>query len=93
MKVKIINENGVAGDTKVFNEENGEDLAKRLPIRRIQWTGEVGGVCVATIELVAMSIQVKGEATFVIPHPVTGQVKELKSVEFMDGTVWKFDKE
>ena len=41
-----------------------------------------------TIDILSQSLDVSGEADFTIIHPITGERRKVRSIEFEGGDIW-----
>lgn len=84
MNAKIISEGGSAFGTRVLTEGGAE-----IPgIRKVTFTAEVDDICRIDAEIMLASIEAEGKLTLFADNPETGQLGEVRRIEFADGTEW-----
>jgi hypothetical protein len=82
--VRIINETGDVTGTRIVDTTTGDKL---YGVRRAQVTIDVDEpVNRATVELVGVQQDMVAQAEFALAHPLTGEMKVVKSLVFEDGT-------
>jgi hypothetical protein len=77
---------GNACDARVIHKESGEDVTRQLRPHKV--TAILGGSPFPTlaIELGAVEIDISGKPSWHIADPRTGVVRELRALEFADGS-------
>jgi hypothetical protein len=77
---------GNACDARVMHKESGEDVTRKLRPHKV--TVVLGGspFPTITIELGAVEIDISGCPSWHIADPRTGDVRELRALEFADGS-------
>jgi hypothetical protein len=85
--VTIENDSGEATGTRVIDGATGEQLRG---VRKIQVDIEVDKPNRALIEMVMPRVNVVARSTWMLAHPMTGQMKAVRSIEFIDGEKVEF---
>lgn len=80
--VRIQNDSGVVHDTKITETESGATIHGATGVRLDFVVGEPVR---ATIDLAFLPVDTVAEGKFVGVNPKTGEMKEIKSIEFADG--------
>ena len=83
--VRIVNETGDVHDTKVYDAETGCQIHG---IVSIDVRYRVDDVVRADVQLLGVIESTAAEARFVMAHPDTGDVSEVRCIEFADGSKW-----
>lgn len=86
--IRIVNNTGHAGKTKLFDVASGEELSAKLGITRlfIAINGPDEAVkATAEIELMRLDMVAEG-VEWLAKHPETGALAPLAALEFSDGT-------
>lgn len=86
MTVRVVNDTGLVHGTS-FLDDDGRKIEG---VRSAKLTFEMGNVVKADLELVLVATDVVAHARYMVAHPVSGELREVRSIEFADGEVMRF---
>lgn len=84
-RIKITNGDGWGRNTIVTDAATGDPING---IYQLRLSMGLEGFTVARVEFRSVEVQATARAIFMVAHPETGEVKEVASIAFADGTSW-----
>lgn len=84
MNIRIVSDGGVNG-TRVFHAESGQPVRG---VRAVRFNHEAQGAPSVEVDICSVTADVEGVAHWYVSDPATGEPKQVRRVEFADGTEW-----
>lgn len=86
--IRITSEGGTVYGTKIVDAETGQDLAELLGVTGYTIRGSTADaeVVTARVEMGLINLSIDAKPEWVAQHPVTGELTQLRSLTFADGT-------
>lgn len=83
--VRVVNDTGGPFHTKIYNAETGAEIHGAT---NISFSHGVDSDPRVTIDLLGVSSSFVAPPSFRVMHPETGDLREVSSITFADGTSW-----
>ena len=84
MNIRVVSDGGVGG-TRVFHAESGQPVRG---VRAVRFSHAGQGAPCVEIDICNAIADVEGAARWYVSDPITGEPKQVRRVEFADGTEW-----
>lgn len=80
--VRIVNDTGISNGTAITSAATGEPI---LGVRRATVSLDIDTPIVATLEMVAVTVDIIGAASFQVIDPATGELRVVAAIDWVDG--------